>query len=196
LHDAERRLLGELATTVEEAVAMLSRSIDPGPGWALARGAQVHRRLAELASARATARANVRIAPRRWHLRPVVEPELARLSRFDVLAEAVLGTARAAIRPIEGSPLLPKTLRDELATIGAGLRQLAATKQPWPTATLDDVRATAGRIVARATSDRVDRAAVVNSLLHLSALDLAAILGDEQALRGRPPNERAERRVL
>jgi uncharacterized membrane protein YgaE (UPF0421/DUF939 family) len=52
LHDAERQLLAQLATTVEQAVEMLSRSIDPGVQWALARGAEVHARLAELTSAR------------------------------------------------------------------------------------------------------------------------------------------------
>lgn len=184
LHDAERRLLAELATTAEQAVGMLSRSIDPGTEWAMARGAEVHQRLADLADARATARANVRIAPRRWRLRPVVEPELARLSRLDTLAEAVLGTARAAIWSIEGSAPLPETIRDELVTIGAGLRQLAITKQPWPRATLDGVRAIAGRVVERARSEPVDPAAVVASLLRTSALDLAAVVGDDQRNAG------------
>jgi uncharacterized membrane protein YgaE (UPF0421/DUF939 family) len=94
LHEAEAALLAQLATTVEQAVEMLSQSIDPGAEWALARGAEVHRRLSELASARATATANVRIAPRRWHLRATVEAAILRLSRFDTLAEALLGTAR------------------------------------------------------------------------------------------------------
>ncbi|HLY49430.1 MAG TPA: FUSC family protein [Solirubrobacteraceae bacterium] len=65
LHDAEARLMAQLARTVEQAVELLSRSADPGPEWAPMRGAEVHQRLSELASARATARANVRIAPRR-----------------------------------------------------------------------------------------------------------------------------------
>jgi uncharacterized membrane protein YgaE (UPF0421/DUF939 family) len=39
LHDAERRLLAQSATTVEQPVEMLSRSIDLGAKWALARGA-------------------------------------------------------------------------------------------------------------------------------------------------------------
>jgi uncharacterized membrane protein YgaE (UPF0421/DUF939 family) len=180
LHNAERRLLAELAVTVEQAVELLSRSADPGPEWALGRGAEVHRRLAELADARATARANVRIAPRRWHLRPIVEAELARLSRFDGLAEAVLGTARGTIRPFEGSGALPMTLREELAAFGIALRQLAGTRPPWPKVVVDDVRAIAGRITVRATAQPVDRAAVVGSLLHTSALDLASVVGDDQ----------------
>jgi uncharacterized membrane protein YgaE (UPF0421/DUF939 family) len=180
LHDAERRLLAELATTIEQAVELLSRSADPGAEWALGRGAEVHRRLAELASARATARSIVRIAPRRWRLRLIVEAELARLSRFDGLAEAVLGTARAAIRPFEGSGTLPMTLCQELAAIGMALRRLADSGQPWPKVVVDDVRAIAGRIVARAIAQPVDRAAVVGSLLHTSALDLASVVGDGQ----------------
>jgi uncharacterized membrane protein YgaE (UPF0421/DUF939 family) len=180
LHDAERRLLAELATTIEQAVELLSSSADPGIEWALGRGAEIHRRLADLASARATARANVRIAPRRWRLRPIVEAELARLSRFDGLAEAVLGTARAAIRPFEGSGALPMTLGQELAAIGMALRRLAETGQPWPRTVVDDVRAIAGRIIARATATPVDRAAVVGSLLHTSALDLVGVVGDDR----------------
>jgi uncharacterized membrane protein YgaE (UPF0421/DUF939 family) len=179
LHDAERRLLAELATTLEQAVEMLSRSIDPGVRWALARGAEVHGRLAELTSARATARANVRVAPRRWRLRPLVEAELARLGRLDALVEDVLGTARAATRRPQGSGALPTTLRDELAVIGAALRQLATTDQPWPKATLDAARALAGR-AAGATSEPIDGAAVVGWLVHTSALDLTAVLGADQ----------------
>jgi len=183
LHEAEAGLLAQLAITVEQAVEMLSRSIDPGAEWALARGAEVHARLSELASARATASANVRIAPRRWHLRGIVEAEIVRLNRFDALAEAVLGTARAAVRPLAGSEPVPVMLRDELASIGAAMRRLARTKQPWPQITLDDVRARADRIVARATSQPVDRAAVAGSLLHTSALDLIAIAGDDRLAR-------------
>ena len=53
---------------------------------------------------------------------------------------------------------------------------LATSEQPWARALLDDVLAIAGRIVARATSEPVDRAVVVSSLLHTSALDLAAMV--------------------
>ncbi|HLJ02853.1 MAG TPA: FUSC family protein, partial [Solirubrobacteraceae bacterium] len=182
LHDAESALLAQLATTVEQAVEMLYRSIDPGAEWALARGAEVHERLSDLAGARATAGANVRIAPRRWHLRPVVEAEIDRLSRFGALAEAVLGTARAATRPIEGSEPLPATLRDELASLGVAMRRLARTRQPWPQAALEDVQESAGRIVARATSEPADRGAVAGSLLHTSALDLIAVTSYERPI--------------
>lgn len=180
LHDAERRLLAQLATTVEQAVEMLSRSIDPGAQWTLAQGAEVHARLAELTNARATARTNVRVSPRRWRLRPLVEAELARLVRLDALVESVLGTARAATREFEGSGPLPMAIRDELAVIGAGLRQLATTEQPWPKLTLDVVRAITRRIAARPRMEPADRAAVVGSLLHTSALDLAAAVGADQ----------------
>jgi uncharacterized membrane protein YgaE (UPF0421/DUF939 family) len=181
LRDAERRLLAQLATTVEQAGEMLSHAGDPGAEWALARGAQVHGRLAELASARATARANVRVAPRRWRLRPLVDAELARLSRLDGLVEGLLGAARAATsQQQQGSGPLSMSLREELAAIGIGLRLLAATQQPWPKVTLDDVCAITRRIVARDPSASFDRVAVVGSLLHTSALDLAAVLGVDQ----------------
>ncbi len=183
LHDAEAGLLAQLATTVEQAVEMLSRSIDPDAEWALARGAEVHHRLSELANARATASANVRIAPRRWKLRTIVDAEILRLSRFDALAETVLGTTRAALRPLSGSEPLPAMLRGELASIGAAMRRLASTRQPWPQTALDEVRAVGARIVALATSEPVDRAAVAGSLLHTSALDLIAVAGDDRMTR-------------
>jgi uncharacterized membrane protein YgaE (UPF0421/DUF939 family) len=183
LHEAEARLLAQLAMTVEQAVELLSRSDDPGPEWALERSAEVHQRLSDLAGARATARANVRIAPRRWPLRPVVEAELARLSRFDTLAEAVLGCTRAAVRPMERSGPLPATLRDELASIGGAMRKLAQSPRPWPQTAVQDVRTSAGRIVSRARSEPVERAAVVGPLLHLSALDLIRVAGDDHPAR-------------
>jgi hypothetical protein len=86
----------------------------------------------------------VRVAPRRWGLRPLVEAELARFGRLDALVEAELGTARATTRGGEGSRPLPMTIRDELAVIGAGLRRLVTTEQLWPKAMLDVVRAIRG----------------------------------------------------
>lgn len=191
LRDAERRLLAQLATAVEQAVEILSRGSDPAAEWALARDAEVHARLAELADARAIARANVRVSPRRWRLRPLVEAELARLRRLDALVEAVLGTARAATTQLQGAGPLPMALCDQLAAIGAGLHRLAATEEPWPKVTLDEVHAITAQIVARETCAPVDRVAVVGSLLYTSALDLAAVLGANQ----RVTDARAERRA-
>jgi uncharacterized membrane protein YgaE (UPF0421/DUF939 family) len=199
LHEAERRLLAQLATALEQAAEMLSRSIEPGTQWALARGAEVHGRLAELASARSTARATVRVAPRRWGLRPLVEAELDRLARVDALVEAVLGTARAATTRLQEMGPSTMTGRDELAAMGAALRRLATTEQPWPKRTLDDVRAITGRIVARAVAEPTDGAAAVGWLLQTSALDLTAVLGaDEPAAEARAEHAPAgsDRRVL
>jgi uncharacterized membrane protein YgaE (UPF0421/DUF939 family) len=182
LRNAERRLLAELATTIEQAVAMIDGSADSGVEWSLTRGAQVHSRLSELASVRATARANVRLAPRRWRLRPVVEAEVARLSRFDALADVVLAMARAAIRPFPGARPLPAGLRNELAGIGGAMRRLAASEQPWPALAVDSVRAVTRRAIERTSANTVDRAAVVGPLLHTAAVDLAAILGENQAV--------------
>ena len=191
LRDAERQLLAQLATAVEQAVEILSRRSDPAAEWALAQDAEVHGRLAALADARAIARANVRVSPRRWRLRPLVEAELARLRRLDALVEAVLGTARAATTQLQGAGPLPMALRDQLAAIGAGLHRLAATEEPWPKVTLDEVHAITAQIVVQETCAPVDRVAVVGSLLYTSALDLAAVLGADQ----RVTDAGAERRA-
>jgi hypothetical protein len=68
------------------------------------------------------------------------------------------------------------------------MRKLADTQRPWPQAAVDVVRASAGRIVSRARSQPVERAAVVGPLLHTSALDLIAVVSsDRAAVRERSP---------
>ena len=86
------------------------------------------------------------------------------------LAEAVLSTARTAIRPLEGAGPLPVTLVEELASVGAAMRAL------------DDVRGAVERVLARAASEPVEPADVVGALLRVTALDLEALIGGEPPL--------------
>ena len=55
---------------------------------------RVHQQLNGLARARATARVNVRVAPRRWRLRAEVDAETQRTAQLDLLANAVISLIR------------------------------------------------------------------------------------------------------
>src|SRR5437763_120532 len=68
LREAERSVLRVLGRTLEQVVQVLEGGTIPERDWALRASHEVHRELAALAQARSTAWANVRIAPRRWHL--------------------------------------------------------------------------------------------------------------------------------
>ena len=77
----QRALLESLGVAIERALAQMEKG-EPMPAeWTLATGYNIHRRLADLAEARRRAQANVRIAPRRWRLRPVVAAEDRRVAR-------------------------------------------------------------------------------------------------------------------
>ena len=80
LRDAERGVLRVLAATLDEVARVLGTGAVPEPAWTLRASHEIHRQLAQLAGARATATANVKVAPRRWSLRPAVLAETDRLA--------------------------------------------------------------------------------------------------------------------
>jgi uncharacterized membrane protein YgaE (UPF0421/DUF939 family) len=176
LRDAERGVLRSLADALGHLASLLRSAQAPEPDWVLQTGYAIHEQLALLADARATARANVRIAPRRWHLRAVVEAEDGRIARLDLLANAVLSLVRAATAPLDDRPPLPAPLREQIAELATAIERLSSTAQPWPPALLEDVAGVARRSVERAGATRVDRAAVVASILRATAQDLDDVI--------------------
>ena len=66
LKQGERAVLRSLASAAEQVADVLRTGRGAPPGWALAIGHEIHEQLSILAQARMTARANARIAPRRW----------------------------------------------------------------------------------------------------------------------------------
>ena len=72
-----------------------SRGSDRDMDWPLAASHEVHRRLTALTAARRTARANVRIAPRRMPMRGRVEAEERRVAGMYLLAGGALALVRA-----------------------------------------------------------------------------------------------------
>jgi uncharacterized membrane protein YgaE (UPF0421/DUF939 family) len=176
LRDAERGLLRALAGTLAQASAMVAGGGTASAQWSLARGAEVQEAVGALARARVMAHNNVRIAPRRWRLRAVVDHEISRLTRFDALAVAVLGVARAATAPRDGGTALPASFAHDLDVLAAALGRLASAPQPWPPRTLDAVRAATAEVIATASAQPVDPVPVVSALLRTTAVDLAEVV--------------------
>jgi uncharacterized membrane protein YgaE (UPF0421/DUF939 family) len=102
LANAESDVLRTLAAKLGEVAELLRAGRTASDEWTLATGHAVHRQLAALARARATARVNARVAPRRWRLRAAVDAEVGRTGRLDLLANAVLSLIRAATLPPDG----------------------------------------------------------------------------------------------
>ncbi len=176
---AERALLESLAVALERALARVAKG-EPVPAeWTLATGYDIHRRLAALAEARVRAKANVKIAPRRWRLRPVVAAEDRRIARFDLLANAVLSLVRAMALGADEREQLPDWLSEQIGSLASSLRELAATEQPWPPELARDVAAIAWHAVHDLPLTRVDRAPMVAQIVRATGRDLAAVVEPE-----------------
>jgi uncharacterized membrane protein YgaE (UPF0421/DUF939 family) len=188
LFGAERDVLRTLAAAVRQSTERTATtpnphpSRDPPPGrrrrpvdedWTLAMGYEVHQRLATLARARSTARANVRVAPRRWRLRSQVDAENERTAQLDLLANAVVGLVRAAT--VDEGPL-PVGLAEQIDALGATLGQLAETAQPWPQPLRNKVRTVANEAATFASSIHLERGATTTAILGATALDLSLLV--------------------
>jgi uncharacterized membrane protein YgaE (UPF0421/DUF939 family) len=179
LWSAERAVLDSLAQALERASALLARGEPVSPEWTLTTGYDIHDKLGGLAEARARAKANVRIAPRRWRLRPVIAAEDRRIARFDLLANAVLSLVRAVMLGLEDRQSLPAWLTDQVTALAGSLREMARTPQPWPPELVRDVAAVARHAVQDLPVSHVDRAAVVAAILRATGRDLAAVVDQE-----------------
>jgi uncharacterized membrane protein YgaE (UPF0421/DUF939 family) len=180
LRDAESTVLRALAEALERALAGAgSRPGDQPPAqrgeddWTLGVGYQVHQRLAVLARARATAHANVRVAPRRWRLRGVVDTEIARTAQLDLLANAVVGIVRA-VNALPGP--LPAPLRRHTDALAVTLDRLATVPQPWPVTLREHAREVAARTSEYADTVRVEPVATATAILGATAEDLSRLV--------------------
>jgi hypothetical protein len=176
LRNAERAVLRSLASAVEQVTDLLRTGARADPEWTLAIGSEIHEQLAMLAQARMTARANVRIAPRRWRLRRVVDAEEQRIARLDLLANATLSLVRAVTGAIDDGESLPTPLQAQIASFARVLRALADTRQPWPESVVREAVAAAHDAIAHATAEHVHRSPVVASILRAGARDLLDLI--------------------
>jgi uncharacterized membrane protein YgaE (UPF0421/DUF939 family) len=176
LRVAERAVLASLAGALTRMASLLRAGTPPEPGWALAVAYDIHERLAQLAEARSSARANVRIAPSRWRLRGLVDAELRRLAWLHLLADAVLGLLRAATGTLEDRQPLPAPLDDHIAALATALGRLASTPQPWPPQLLRAVGEVAARPIEAPVGAHADWVPVITSSLRTTGRDLEQVI--------------------
>lgn len=172
LEDAENSVLRVLGRTLGRTA--IEGAGQPGEhDWALAASYEIHQRLARLARARSTARANVRIAPRRWGMREPIDAEIRRTAQLDLLANAVLGLVRAATAETEP---LPEALDRQIAGLTIALERLAEAARPWPPEIRQQVGAISTKATAYAARLRGDRGATTTTILGATGADLAELI--------------------
>jgi uncharacterized membrane protein YgaE (UPF0421/DUF939 family) len=176
LADAESDVLRTLAAKLGEVVEILHAGREASDEWTLATGHAIHRQLAALARARATARVNVRVAPRRFALRTAVDSEVERTGRVDLLANAVLSLVRAATLRTDNRRAPPPELQDEMAALAEALSGLADAERPWPSGLVAEVERRANTAIEGVSARNVDPDQVVASILRATARDLIAVI--------------------
>ena len=176
LADSEQDLLATLARRLATVSDQLAAGTTPDDDWILAAGHEIHRALAAMARTRQTARVNVRVAPRRFGLRPAVDAEIRRTARLDLLANAVLSLLRAATLRRDGQTIPPPALQDQIGALGSAIARLTDAPRPWPAELLLQLEASAAEIVDDVTRRPIDHGLVVASILRATARDLLDVI--------------------
>jgi len=176
LRNAEHELLRSLAGALSHVAELVRRRTVAQPDWTLAAAQDIHSQLGSLAAARATARANVRIAPRRWHLRGAVTLEETRISRLDLLSNAVLSLLRVSADALEEGESLPAGVSGGVTAMADVLTMLARAPQPWPAELCSAVTARVEETIAAVGSQAGARAPVIASIVRATGRDVLNVL--------------------
>jgi uncharacterized membrane protein YgaE (UPF0421/DUF939 family) len=176
LRDAERSALEVIARILEQASEQPSAPTAPEEAWVVGASHQLHQQLSSVARARATARANVRVAPRRWQLRAKVDAEIGRLAQLDLLANTALGLARTVST---GAGPASDASREHVAALAHALGVLARSPRPLPRGSLDALRESLPA-VAR-TPRAAERTLVVDAAVQTAITDVLRVLESEPA---------------
>ena len=176
LADAEQGVLETLARRLTHVVALLGQGRTPGREWTLDAGHEIHRKLSALARARSTARLNVRVAPRRWRLRRLVDTEERRTSQLDLLSNAVLSLLRSLTTSVALEAPPGPELEGQVQVLAGALDQLARSPRPWPDDVIAHAQATAEAALRYTDQRGIDREHVVAAILRATALDLLAVV--------------------
>jgi uncharacterized membrane protein YgaE (UPF0421/DUF939 family) len=187
LRDAERAVLRALASLLESVTDFTRNGEAPPPGWVMRKGHEVHALLAAMARARATARVNVRVAPRRWRLRAAVDAEVERTAQLDLLANAVLSLVRAATAVDYRGEQPPEALEPEIAELASAISRLASEPRPWSSTVVKDVLDQVGRAGEDAAAHGLERNPVIASIVRAVATDVEDLVGGVDRHAGRPP---------
>ncbi len=138
LWNAERNVLASLLGILEgrrrpaRANGEHPEDDDPAMAWLLAASHEVHRQLTALTQARSTARAAVRVAPRRMPMRAVVENEERRVARMYLLASATIDLVRTIV-DLGARGADPSAERSsEVGELADAMRELLDAPRPWP----------------------------------------------------------------
>ena len=176
LRAAEREVLRSLAGALAHIGERLEARERVATDWTLAAAQDIHLQLAALAAARQTARANVRIAPRRFALREQVAGEDARIAILDLLANAALSLLRVASDALDQDEAVDPAIASCVRDLAAAIGELVAAAQPWP----PELRASiAQRMVSlgeRAGSASAARGPVLASAVRSAARDVRALV--------------------
>jgi uncharacterized membrane protein YgaE (UPF0421/DUF939 family) len=122
-------LHGVLSRTADFAAARRQ----PAPDWPLSAVDRVHEQVGGLIQARATARQVVRLSPRRWRMRDIVQGADHQAVHVALLAVSVLQLARVVAPAVDGRSWLPQPVHAVLgklvgATALADADPVAATE--------------------------------------------------------------------
>jgi uncharacterized membrane protein YgaE (UPF0421/DUF939 family) len=176
VQNAEQRVLESLAGRLSQVLGLLREGGTPNDDWTLKTGFEIHQRLNGLARARATARVNVRVAPRRWRLRGAVAAEDRRTAQLDLLANAVLSLIRSLTASAVAEAAPPFELQSRVAQLAGALRGLSEAPRPWPDGVIQEAERAARAAIEYATARGVDREQVVAAILRATARDLIAVV--------------------
>jgi uncharacterized membrane protein YgaE (UPF0421/DUF939 family) len=178
--DAEREVLRSLLGILEQRSPPASEgeAVDPDMDQALIASHDVHRRLTALTQARSTARAAVRVAPRRMSLRGRVELEERRVARMYLLASAVLSLMRMMIdvRGYGGDPAPECAL--EIDEIARALSILLDAPRPWPQSLVAELGGTMQELARRPLTRASPASTILTTAARRVAEDVEGLLPD------------------
>lgn len=191
---AEQAVLRGLAGLLRELVNFLRTGEAPPADWALRGGHEVHQLLGGLARASATAHANVRVAPRRFRLRAVIDAELERIARLDLLANAVLSLLRATTTTEKRGEHLSDPLERAIVQLSLAIGQLAGAPRPWTPELVGEVLTRARGAAEDAAIGGTEDSPVVTAIVQAVAADLEDVVGGPDAsARGASKQQAATR---
>jgi uncharacterized membrane protein YgaE (UPF0421/DUF939 family) len=134
LHRARTGVLDALHGVLCRTADFAAGRREPSSDWPLSAVDQVHEQVGGLIQARATARQVVRLSPRRWRVRDVVQGADHQAVHVALLAVSVLQLARVVAPALDGCNWLPQPVHAVLAELVAATAladtdPVAATEQ-------------------------------------------------------------------
>jgi uncharacterized membrane protein YgaE (UPF0421/DUF939 family) len=175
---AEDGVLRALRSVLRREPLPRRSGADADMDWPLAASHEVHRRLTALTQARSTARASVRIAPRRMHLRDRVEAEERRVAVMYLLTGGALSLVRAIDDGERQSGGVAASAQAEVSELAAAVQALLAAPRPWAALALVGVRGHVEVLLAAPPPAGSPQDIAVSTAARRAARDLLALIGD------------------